>query len=127
MGSRGLGQLAYDKGMRILTASQADDIALEHDDLEHGLLTYSLIQDGIQASKADWKPKDLQIMLGEWLQYGEKRVPELYAEVRNGNLKGKVIRLKEKEQGTSSRFGQQPSLFDFTKRKEDVVVVRMRQ
>jgi WD40 repeat protein len=130
MGSRGLGQLAYDKGMRILTASQADDIALEHDDLEHGFLTYSLIQEGIQASKADWKPKDLQIMLGEWLQYGEKRVPELYAEVRNGNLKtynrGTVIRQK-KEQGTSSRLGQQPSLFDFTKRKEDVVVVRMRQ
>ena len=29
MGSRGLGQLAYDKGMRILAASQADDVALE--------------------------------------------------------------------------------------------------
>jgi hypothetical protein len=36
MGCRGLGQLAYDKGMRILTASQADNMALEHDDLEHG-------------------------------------------------------------------------------------------
>lgn len=131
MGSRGLGQLAYDKGMRILTASQADDIALEHDDLEHGFLTYSLIQDGIQAGKADWKPKDLQIMLGEWLQYGEKRVPELYASVRNGLMKtynrGKVIRIKEKEQSTSSRLRQQPSLFDFTKRKEDIVVARTRQ
>jgi len=130
MGSRGLGQLAYDKGMRILTASQADDIALEHDDLEHGFLTYSLIQDGIQAGKADWKPQDLQIMLGEWLQYGEKRVPELYAEVRNGKLKtynrGRVIR-EEKELSPSSRFGQQPSLFDFTKRTEDMVVARTRQ
>jgi WD40 repeat protein len=130
MGSRGLGQLAYDKGMRILTASQADDIALEHDELEHGFLTYSLIQDGIQAGKADWKPQDLQIMLGEWLQYGEKRVPELYAEVRNGKLKtynrGRVIR-EEKELSSSSRFGQQPSLFDFTKHTEDVVVARPRQ
>src|SRR3989440_4366623 len=31
MGSRGLGQLSYDKGMRILTSTQSDDVALETD------------------------------------------------------------------------------------------------
>ena len=43
MGSRGLGQLAYDKGMRILAASQADDVALEVEKLKQGLLTYALV------------------------------------------------------------------------------------
>lgn len=36
MGSRGLGQLAYDKGMRILAASQSDAMALESERLRHG-------------------------------------------------------------------------------------------
>ena len=45
MGSRGLGQLAYDKRMRILTATQADNIAMELAStadgraIKHGLLT----------------------------------------------------------------------------------------
>ena len=38
MGSRGLGQLAYDKGMRVLAASQAEEVALESGELRHGLL-----------------------------------------------------------------------------------------
>jgi uncharacterized caspase-like protein len=34
MGSRGLGQLAYDKGMRILAATQPDNVALELEKLQ---------------------------------------------------------------------------------------------
>jgi hypothetical protein len=40
MGSRGLGQLSYDKGMRILAATQANDVALESSKL--GLSTMFL-------------------------------------------------------------------------------------
>jgi WD40 repeat protein len=45
MGSRGMGQLAYDKGMRILAATQPDTTAAEVDNInqrgkiQHGLLT----------------------------------------------------------------------------------------
>jgi uncharacterized caspase-like protein len=58
MGSRGLGQLAYDKGMKILAASQADDVALEVEGLKQGLLTYALVHDGLEAGGADYQPKD---------------------------------------------------------------------
>jgi hypothetical protein len=47
MGDRGLGQLAYDKGMRILAATQADDFALESGDVGQGLLTYALVCEGL--------------------------------------------------------------------------------
>jgi uncharacterized caspase-like protein len=52
MGDRGLGQLAYDKGMQILAATQADNVALESERLGQGLLTYALVQDGLKARKA---------------------------------------------------------------------------
>src|SRR6185503_6290727 len=53
MGSRGMGQLAYDKGIRVLAASQADDVALEINRLRHGLLTYALMHDGLERGQAD--------------------------------------------------------------------------
>ncbi|MCQ8183350.1 caspase family protein, partial [Methylomonas sp. SURF-1] len=79
MGDRGLGQLAYDKGMRILAATQANDVAIEADKLGHGLFTYALVKDGLKP-KADKKRQadldnDGKVTLAEWLQYGEKRVP----------------------------------------------------
>ena len=53
MGDSGLGQLAYDKGIRILAATQADDVALEDARLGQGLLTYALAVDGLGAGEAD--------------------------------------------------------------------------
>jgi uncharacterized caspase-like protein len=41
-GDAGLGQLAYDKSMRILAATQADDVALEAGKVSRGLLTHVL-------------------------------------------------------------------------------------
>jgi hypothetical protein len=81
MGSRGLGQLSYDKGMRILTSTQADDVALESALVEQGLLTYALTRDGLESARADFKPKDARITVAEWLAYGVERVPALHAEV----------------------------------------------
>src|SRR5215472_10344189 len=51
MGSRGLGQLAYDKRIRILAASQSDEVAHEYDYLQHGLLTYVLTHEGWRKAK----------------------------------------------------------------------------
>lgn len=51
MGSRGLGQLAFDKGMKILTATQSYNIALENDIIKQELLTYALIKMGFKRGK----------------------------------------------------------------------------
>ncbi len=89
MGSRGLGQLAYDKAMRVLAASQADDVALEArvKGEGHGLLTYALVKEGLQEGKAAGAGGALT--LGGLLKYAEGRVPGLYAEVLKAAEGGK--------------------------------------
>jgi hypothetical protein len=153
MGSRGLGQLAYDKGMRILAATQADNAALEHGLIRQGLLSYALVRDGIELGRADFKPEDKTITLGEWLEYARDRVPQLFAEVRSGQVRGdepdapKVILLPEKNApanraGTTRLFLQgkpvgasgkltlaeeqiqQPALFDYARKRRDVILWR---
>lgn len=123
MGSRGLGQLAFDKGMRILAASQADDVALESDLIKQGLLSFALVENGLEGKQADFKPKDKKITLEEWLSYGVSRVPSLAEEVKTGKVvasRGAVRtfsgELKKK------RAIQQPALFDFTKGRRDAVL-----
>jgi WD40 repeat protein/uncharacterized caspase-like protein len=156
MGSRGLGQLSYDKGMRILTATQSDNVALENGKLKQGLLTYALVREGIEAGQADFKPKDKTITIAEWLAYGVERVPALYQEVKAFEAKMSTTIPTERSmaENRSQSFGvtgqhtkillsgnkqldevlpgdkgktpanQQPSLFDFTRKNREVVLVR---
>ena len=128
MGSRGLGQLAFDKGLRLLAASQANEFALEHASLEHGILSFALVTNGIEAFEADRAPKDRKIMLDEWLHYGVDRVPTLAEEIKNGRIQvanrdiSEVkIRGAKLAQG-KSRVAQQPALFDFSKKRRQVEV-----
>ncbi len=79
----GFGQLAYDKGMQILAATQADDVALESEKQAQGLLTYALVDDGLKARKAAPEGKQA-ITISNWLHYAEMRVPELYDEISAG-------------------------------------------
>ncbi len=133
MGARGLGQLAYNKGMRILAASQADDVALESSLVQQGLLSYALVNDGLEQRRADHKPQDRKITLAEWLGYGVERVPGLADEVRRGTLgisrgngSGTAQRSPVSLSGGASLMRgsiQQPSLFDFTKQRRDVTLV----
>jgi WD40 repeat protein len=132
MGSRGLGQLAYDKGMRILASTQADDVALESNLIKQGLLSYALIHDGIEAGQSDFKPKDKTIMLSEWLGYGLMRLPALQAEIRKGELQNfgtgaRALIVTNTKNGslTKKNWSQKPSLFDFSKKKEEVMLVKM--
>jgi WD40 repeat protein len=148
MGSRGLGQLSYDKGMRILTSTQADDVALESGLIEQGLLTYALTRDGLEAERADFRPKDARITVAEWLAYGVERVPTLHAEVErklaemkaaagaaklDGDEQARVVvlpggggrNLRVKVSGQSTRT-QQPALFDFARRRRDAVLAKAR-
>lgn len=129
MGSRGLGQLAFDKGMRILAASQADDVALESDLIQQGLLSFALVQDGLEGRQADHKPKDDRITLEEWLNYAVVRVPVLAADVKAGKVtasrgsgEGRGLKLVSGGDPAKRRAIQQPSLFDFTKGRRDVVL-----
>lgn len=153
MGSRGLGQLAYDKRMRILTATQADNVAMELPvtadgrKINHGLLTYALSEDGLGAKQADFKPQDKTIFMDEWLEYAISDVPKLFAQqprldtelkstASGGAGRARLVLLKREladlgacgSTQTPSRTNrtqeQRPALFDFTRRKREVVLVR---
>ena len=75
MNSKGLAQLAYEKGMYILTAAQSYQAALEVAQLGHGLLTYALIEEGLKTPNADNQPKDGLLIAREWLDFATERVP----------------------------------------------------
>ena len=148
MGSRGLGQLAYDKGMRILAASAADDVALEIDAVRHGLLTYALVREGLEQEKALQGRIALEertLTLGDWFSYAEQRVPGLYQDIGTGKVrdlddapvpgvtvvvgsKGIPVRLRENQDpplGSTlrkPRAFQHPVLFDFSKGQQDVLL-----
>lgn len=77
MNSKGLAQLAYEKGMYILTAAQSYQAALEASQLGHGYLTYALVEEGLKSEKADTEPLDGQINVREWLDFATEYVPQM--------------------------------------------------
>jgi len=84
MNSKGLAQLAYEKGMLILTASLSYQAALEvartpqGKKIEHGLLTYSLLE-GLSTASAD-TDGNKQVIDREWLNYAVQQVPQMQLE-----------------------------------------------
>jgi WD40 repeat protein len=80
MNSKGLAQLAYEKGMYVLTAAQSYQAALEAAQLGHGLLTYALVDEGLKQMAADEEPKDGVLQAREWLDYATERVPQMQLE-----------------------------------------------
>ncbi len=116
MGDPGLGQLAFDKGIRIIAATQASDVALEDSALSQGLLTYALASEGITATggKADGN-QDGMITLDEWLDYAVKRVPALSVDARLGRVQPGTRAMAIIGGPPESRVKEQePALFDFT-------------
>lgn len=135
MGDRGLGQLAYDKGMLILAASQGDDVAMESAHLRQGLLTYVLARDGLApVSSTDPSLRadhdgDGQLTLAEWLRYGDQRTPGLYEDLRHGRLKIEYVG-RDPDPGPdfykkALRRAQTPALFDFTRGRLTAVMSRL--
>jgi hypothetical protein len=112
-------QLAYDKSLKVLTASQANTVAIESNQLSHSVLAYSLIE-GLTMKAADFKPLDGMITLSEWLGYAVERVPAVLSEVQS-----------EKQKVTRAFFGakltsrprQRPVLFDLGRNHSDVILV----
>jgi WD40 repeat protein len=126
MGSRTLGQLAYDKGMRLLAASQAEAVAFESAKIRHGTLTYALLREGLNAGRADAAPRDGDITIDEWLAFGVRRVPLLHDELRSGAFKPVATRgarpLLSDGANQALRRIQKPILFDFRRRKRPMVL-----
>ncbi|HVF57924.1 MAG TPA: caspase family protein [Pyrinomonadaceae bacterium] len=76
MNSKGLAQLAYEKGMYVLTASQSYQAALEAAQLGHGYLTYALVEEGLKKGEADTAAsRDGNVLVREWFDYATERVP----------------------------------------------------
>jgi WD40 repeat protein len=114
MNSKGLAQLAYEKGMYVLTAAQSFQAAQEVSKLGHGLLTYVLVEEGLKRGVADAEPKDNSIFLREWLDYATRRVPQVQVEeVERALARGKDIAFADYERGLSvkKRAGQRPRVF----------------
>ncbi len=115
MNSKGLAQLAYEKGMYILTAAQSYQAALEAAQLGHGLLTYALVEEGLKTAIADSKPKDGVLIAREWLDFATERVPQLQEEkVKQSRGIGLDIVFTEGEQNIADpqkRSVQRPRVF----------------
>lgn len=145
-GSRGLGQLAYDKGMRVLAAAQTDEFAIETDrgGLGHGLLTYSLLE-GLGVGCAGRRPAavgtDGRVTFGGWLTYAAERVPNLYTELRELRFEDCEGRPRTQEArsdwspGALRALGEQrwpaldrelrlqrPALFDYSRNRPETVL-----
>jgi hypothetical protein len=116
MNSKGLAQLAYEKGMYILTAAQSYQAALEASKLGHGYLTYALVEEGLKTPAADVEPKDNQLLLREWLDYATNRVPQMQQELIDKGKRGiglKVVFVEgdEKIKDFNKRNLQRPRVF----------------
>ena len=105
MNSKGLAQLAYEKGMYILTASQAYQSAMEAAQYGHGLLTYALLN-GISPPPSEGG----ELHLLGWLEEASHAVPELQLKFMQASRGLSIV----EDQGSlplEQRNIQQPRLF----------------
>ena len=115
MNSKGLAQLAYEKGMYILTAAQSYQAAQEASQLGHGLLTYALVEEGLKQAAADSDPKDGEVSVREWFDYASTRVPNMQLEkmkqARGLGLKLSFVAGEERVPDSERRVTQTPRVF----------------
>ena len=115
MNSKGLAQLAYEKGMYILTAAQSYQAALEAAQFGHGLLTFALVEEGLKTAVADSEPKDGILNAREWLDFATERVPQMQeTKMKEGRGVGLAIAFTEGEQNIAEpekRSLQRPRVF----------------
>jgi WD40 repeat protein/uncharacterized caspase-like protein len=111
MNSTGLAQLAYEKGMYILTAAQSYQAALEAAELGHGYLTFALIEDGLKKGLSDRDPKDGQALAREWFNYAEERVPQMQEREMQARLLLNFASNEAKANDPKQRSVQRPRVF----------------
>jgi WD40 repeat protein/uncharacterized caspase-like protein len=114
MNSKGLAQLAYEKGMYILTAAQSYQAANEAERYGHGFLTYALVEEGLKTNAADREPRDGQVLLREWLDFATGRVPQMQQDkLEEQKKQGRQldrIKFAEADSGTERNI-QRPRVF----------------
>ena len=103
LGDSGFGQLAYDKRMTVISATQSDAVAVGAGGTVggYGLLFYSLLEEGLSRGLADRQPRDGRLTVSEWLDYSLTRMPTLFREALG-----------------SSGEHQQPALYNFARPSE---------
>ena len=112
MNSKGLAQLAYEKGISVLTASQSYQAALENKELGHGYLTFALIEDGLRQMAADNRPRDGRVLLREWFDYATLKVPRMQEKQYQAE-RARILRRNNASQlkGKVKPEAQRPRLF----------------
>ena len=112
MNSKGLAQLAYEKGISVLTASQSYQAALENKELGHGYLTFALIEDGLRQMAADNRPRDGKVLLREWFDYATAKVPRMQEKQYQAE-RARILRRQNASQlkGKVKPEAQRPRLF----------------
>jgi WD40 repeat protein/uncharacterized caspase-like protein len=127
MNSKGLAQLAYEKGMYILTAAQSYQAALEAAQFGHGLLTYALVEEGLKTAAADNEPKDGILSAREWLDFATERVPQMQEEkMKQGRGLGIDVAFTEGEKNIADpekRTLQRPRVFYRREMETDPLVI----
>ena len=127
MNSKGLAQLAYEKGMYILTAAQSYQAALEAAQLGHGLLTYALVEEGLKTPVADTEPRDGAVSAREWLDFATERVPQIQEDkMKQSRGVGIEIAFTEGEQNIADpqkRTLQRPRVFYRRELDANVLVI----
>ncbi len=115
LNSRGLAQLAWEKGMLILTAAQSYQAALEAAQYGHGLLTFALVEEGLVQGRADRAPVDGRILAREWFDFATRRVPQVQLEqMRRARDLGSHLAMVEGEERipeVERRSLQRPRVF----------------
>jgi uncharacterized caspase-like protein len=104
MNAKGLAQLAYEKGMYVLTASQSVEVAFESEALKHSYLAYALVEEGIKSGEGD-ADKNGELLLREWFDYATERVPRM--KIAKGRIDKELI-----EEAPDERRIQRPRAFN---------------
>lgn len=112
LGSRGLGQLAFDKGMRVLAGSQSSGFAIESSRLQHGALTYAFVREGIEQRLASSTSPGGVLSLQSVLKYTVGRVPRLIVDLSQNKIRG-AQRVGER---MTQLPVQQPAIYDFSRK-----------
>lgn len=117
MNSKGLAQLAYDKGMTILAAAQSYQAALEVSrtltgkDIQHGLLTFALL-DGLTNKKTT--DASGNVLERTWFDYAVEEVPRMQVEEMK-KRQGKSLQLlfvrNDEKDNQPERHVQVPRVF----------------
>lgn len=111
MNTKGLAQLAYDKGMYILTASQSAESAFVSEALQRSYLSYALTVEGLKTSRADTAPRDGLLSVREWFDYATNRVPQLRQNTAEKPSKTEQGKGLEEEDEVKEEKTQRPRVF----------------